>query len=616
MRTCNKIKLANTKFRIHRIRLSLGIIFSSLLLSVLAIVAVLFLTVPTQLSAFFDGNILSKYLVYAKQPHQTLDNSNPEVIKLAKQYYEAEKIDAKNKLQAAGLNFSDGILENPIQKYQDGTEYVATYTKSGQKALEDYYDKTLAHYSLADLTKLSTDIISTATYESYRPINGKLFSLQGGENLKTVLGEREYHATIEDAANDIQLVNDNPITDKFLIENYALNQDEIPIIISYQTAAELLNQDLETQNIDARYNSQKQIRASINQNSFSMCFRNDASINDITSALTDSQDAKVKYAVNNGECQGTSIKQDNRTNAEKQADLQNQQALKLLGAETAKQQIVKFRVIGLYESTNYSTYLEGGLTLKNVPSMLSDTNFPFASFLVLKDKLSAQQQELLASIYEKTNGVSALESGNEQYMLEFKDYASAKAYIDNHNSGDPNRADVKFSGTSTEKPFSLSLAGGQSIIIAEVKKQASRLLAICVAIIAIICAIIVYLILNRTLLDSRKETAIYRAIGYTRKDIFDVYAWYVIRYAVTVSLIAIVISTIVMSIAQVLFAPEITVYLNTLFRTNQEISFSFAIFDPRSWLLVPFTIIICLIASILPLAPNTRRSIAKDLRAE
>lgn len=136
--------------------------------------------------------------------------------------------------------------------------------------------------------------------------------------------------------------------------------------------------------------------------------------------------------------------------------------------------------------------------------------------------------------------------------------------------------------------------------------------------VTIIAAFILLIIISRTIADSRKESAVFRALGATRLDISQIYFVYTMIVALLTALFSIAAGLIVVYIADNLLASQITATLR-IAMTPKDLATTFH-FWTIDWIVIGAValsiIAAAVLACLIPLIRNTRRNPIKDMRDE
>jgi ABC-type antimicrobial peptide transport system permease subunit len=123
---------------------------------------------------------------------------------------------------------------------------------------------------------------------------------------------------------------------------------------------------------------------------------------------------------------------------------------------------------------------------------------------------------------------------------------------------------------------------------------------------------------GRLIADSRRETAVFRAIGAKRRDIAATYLLYMLLLSFFIALFAFIIGSGAMLVINHHFAPQATVQALVAYNA-QDLNRSFSLFGLNALdmlLILGCVLAAGLISAILPLLRNIRRNPVRDMRDE
>ena len=168
------------------------------------------------------------------------------------------------------------------------------------------------------------------------------------------------------------------------------------------------------------------------------------------------------------------------------------------------------------------------------------------------------------------------------------------------------------------RPFTLNTFGSSSLAIDELKKGFSKFFRVAITIAVIIASIIMMGGLGRVIADSRRETAVFRAIGAKRLDIAQIYITYTLIVCLLIAACAALIGFLIAQFVQARFGERFTID-SLLIYNARDLTKEFHLYGwPGKYLLY---IVICIliagiVSSIIPLLRNLRRNPIKDMRDE
>ena len=155
-----------------------------------------------------------------------------------------------------------------------------------------------------------------------------------------------------------------------------------------------------------------------------------------------------------------------------------------------------------------------------------------------------------------------------------------------------------------------------SAIISDAKKYAMNVFLWILLVSSAVISLIIYIVINRIMADSRKETAVFRAIGYSRFEISQIYITYIALFAIIAGILITIISAGAIFFIKNIYEPQISLYFTNFFALNKAEYFTIVDFSALILLIVIPIFVIGLIAATIPLIINTRRSPLKNLRSE
>ncbi|HET6622529.1 MAG TPA: FtsX-like permease family protein, partial [Candidatus Saccharimonadales bacterium] len=167
-------------------------------------------------------------------------------------------------------------------------------------------------------------------------------------------------------------------------------------------------------------------------------------------------------------------------------------------------------------------------------------------------------------------------------------------------------------------PYKLGAFGGNAILVGQIKDKLGSWLLLAGAVIAVIASLILMTMLGRIVADSRKETAIFRALGASRLSIMQVYLTYTTFLILWVIGLSFALGLTLAFTFDYYLSPDFSLAAAVAFSVNNlDKKFGFIGLD---WLtlLEIFAIIIVtgLLASVMPILRSVRRNPIKDMREE
>lgn len=626
--------LAATKLRTRKIRTITTIIISALVFSI--IIAALSVTqgVFKSLTDFSHEGISDKYLVFATPAGSMLDEgvfTKPDLIERAKQLH-GETVTAKKAYaKQLGLMYGPATEPLPYMSY-DGDPANNRLLPSGaiaDQVLGEYY-ATKPSVGVDDLTTIVTPYRPKAIIQSTYVGPQLMVMAQGSETYPDPATGKTPSLQDDPVFSQGLSIIGSEVTKPFMLpaSSWTPVGGSIPIIVTQSTATKLLNLPKLTKNATPQDQLQRiaDVRAKAASISFSACYRNEVSMQQINQAVSLPFDIKknaaakgyqppaVQYQVPAADsCDPALVSKDTRTLAQKQSDAKQQQFDEKFGAVVQpQQQKINFQVVGLtpdmpdYQAANT---VDGLLSALVGSSSLGATTIPQQ----LYDQLPAAQQ-YRDIIQPAPKSFGWLQGSAQSYAVEFATADEARRFID-ERSCESEKASVCI---AAGKPFLLGAFGSNSIALADLQGRVTAMLQVAALIAAGVAIIIMGGMIGRTVADGRRETAVFRAIGFKRSDITVVYAVYTFMLSVYVAVLALAVGLVAAAVLDSYYWSMLTVKAKLSFGASDPTRefHLFALDTPWPWLVGALIIVLGFVSMTLPLLRNIRRNPIKDMRDE
>lgn len=613
--------LAITKLRTRRIRLWVTVIISSLLLAVLVFGLIFTGGVFKSIEDFQQQGLNNRYLV-AVSVTESWDgiDENKAVIARATQLHDEQIALRKAEAKKLGLEYSqkseDGVFMPPV--YEGGPEYLNYGNPSVTKAIGEYFAS--VPYNKSTLNQLKLRYNATTVYPLDVYFGG--YSVREMKDGVEKFGDYGSPEVGNPAKWPITIYGlSEKLTKPFIFDTETLTKNKpegesVPVIVPYSYAETLAG----FEKLPASASSQekleriKQVRERAPKQHPLGCYRNHASEGLVQLALDDiKQMAKNK---NNKEymppsvtralpdessCGAVTVK-DKRTKAEKDAEQKQKQlaaiGLQSLDSEEPKQYKIPFQIVGIAPDAPNPAE---GLSLPSLMSAVAGSNLD--NNWVIPAHLQSQAGGLT------TNQPIAEMAGVN--IFEFTSPGAAQKFINT----------MKCPLSSCEMPkrvFTVRQMGSNSIIINELRSTASQALLLVGLVVVVLAALIMMGNLGRMITDSRRETAVFRAIGAKRIDITIIYLIYIALIALMIACVSYSIGLGAAMYVNAIYSKEATAQALLNFGTaDMAKTFQLINIVPSDALIIlGLAILAAVIGSIIPLLRNVRRNPIRDMRDE
>jgi ABC-type antimicrobial peptide transport system permease subunit len=379
----------------------------------------------------------------------------------------------------------------------------------------------------------------------------------------------------------------------------------VPIIVSQKTAEKYLG----IENSEGA-NDYEDVKKNIIGKEYEACYRNNAS-KQLLFNVEQSKNNELSGIVYENPtiaCGPVSIKSDKRSTIEKQYDDRNIAYQKALNEyEEPKQKKIVFKVIGVIptgnEQDDNTTSLFG--LIKDLGKI--DISTP----LIPKSYYMANQQALseLFNDYSKIKDIYGVSSG---YLVEFNDAYTTERFVNEQSCKDSSKGCLDKSA-----PFYLTY-DNKSLILADISSITKTIvLIVAIATVALAIATTIIIIL-RSISSEKKEISIYKAIGFRRTHLVQVYFTQTLIVSVVTIILATIIAISIGWLANAMFSNILAHELTSIFSIyNQTIKTN--IFTVNIW---PSIEVIALfisstaIASIVTTTLSSNNNIVSGLRYE
>lgn len=614
--------LALTKLRMRKIRTIITVLIASLLFSGLAAAIFVAGGVIKSAEAFTSGSLSDRYINSVYFQNEGLPYDKPEVQARANELQPQVIAEKKAAAKQLGIEYNPASEPKPVEE-NPGGKYLNMASLAARRAAMEYMAK---QPTAKDKVK--------AIAEKYHPkeffnfgkssINGTMKLMKEGKedfNDKDMLPGMSGTQEFTDGWSYLA----SSVLKPFFVEQKYLdaqkNTNDLPVIAPYSKVEKALGLEPlpKTALPKEKMDRISKVREKASTVTFTACYRNSASKMQIDQAKSvaedieqnknnkDYQKPSLIYGLPASEsCAAAPIIYDKRSVEEKKLTEKQLQFNRQFGEVVDPvQQKVTARVVGIapdgFDMGNFSS-------VDILVSMVAGNTLQ-GSWVVPQEMYDAMPNK---AEYEKFAGKQELAAGPQGFVMdmgqlvEFSTPEDAKAFSNNEGCA---------GFDCTNKPY-IAYFGSNSVLLKELTAGIAATLSVVGLIIAGIASLILMGMVGRIISDSRRETAVFRAIGAKRTDIGTIYT----IYTLLVSLLVIVMTLLVgWGIAFWLdkqFSAEATVKAQLTFAgVDKAAEFHlFGVWWQALVALVGLVIAAGLVAMLLPILRNVARSPIKDMR--
>ena len=646
LRITDSLRLAGTKLRVRRIRLSITVVVSGLLFAALLAGLTMLMGAQRSIEEFDRGSLNSRYLVAqtAIRPNNIEFTSN---LTARAEAERTQMIKDKQALAARlGLPY-DPKSEPPImQSFPDSQPYPNDQSVIVQR---------LIRQETAKLPRLTADAqwqfartrgaVRQFSIQSIAA-NGMLNYMERGiESFDDKRQQNNQPTPLEEFKQQFGSITaiDQSLLGGYLLAGASAKPSEIPLIIRYQDAETLLGLKPLDKNAsnDTQLARLKELRQKAGQLTFSACYRNPASQELLQTAKQQIQAAAnqakkpsadyVKpdreYAMPSADsCAAPAVVKDNRSAETRRTEANQRQFDQTFGSTQPEPAQAKFtfRVVGLMPDDIEAAQSDIGSFLQQfLSTRLSHT------WIVPHGSMTTAAQTALESTIQTANNDQGGANRDETLAIyEFSDPNKARSYLAAASCGEGAAQPEPAEASKTQKSNKsiclpryvvfASPTGSNSLVNYDAMERLKPIIMWTFIGVTIIAAFILLIIISRTIADSRKESAVFRALGATRLDISQIYFVYTMIVALLTALFSIAAGLIVVYIADNLLASQITATLR-IAMTPKDLATTFR-FWTIDWTIIGAValsiIAAAVLACLIPIIRNTRRNPIKDMRDE
>ena len=646
LRITDSLRLAGTKLRVRRIRLSITVVVSGLLFAALLAGLTMLMGAQRSIEEFDRGSLNNRYLVAqtAIRPNNIEFTSN---LTARAEVERTQMIKDKQALAARlGLPY-DPKSEPPImQSFPDSQPYPNYQSVIVQR---------LIRQETAKLPRLTADAqwqfartrgaVRQFSIQSIAA-NGMLNYMERGiESFDDKRQQNNQPTPLEEFKQQFGSITtiDQSLLGGYLLASASAKPNEIPLIIRYQDAEALLGLKPLDKNAsnDTQLARLKELRQKAGQLTFSACYRNPASQELLQTAKQQIQAAAnqakkpsadyVKpdreYAMPSADsCAAPTVVKDNRSAEAKRTEANQRYFDQTFGSAQPEPAQAKFtfRVVGLMPDDIEAAQSDIGSFLQQFLS----TRLSYTWIMPRGSMTTAAQTALESTIQTANNDQGNANRDETLAIYEFSDPKKARSYLAAASCGE-GAAQPEPTGASKTQKSNKSIClpryvvfasptGSNSLVNYDAMERLRPIIMWTFIGVTIIATFILLIIISRTIADSRKESAVFRALGATRLDISQIYFVYTMIVALLTALFSIAAGLIVVYIADNVFAGQITATLR-IAMTPKDLATTFR-FWTIDWMVIGAValsiIAAAVLACLIPLIRNTRRNPIKDMRDE
>ena len=638
IRLTDALVLAGTKLRARKVRTIFTILIAGLLFGLVAAIVFVSDGALQSTERMMRGSMTGRYIVSGTP--MLFDASvgdistDTQLIERALVEHKQLVADKKAEAKRLGIEYDQARDPSPVETV-DGQRHLAYGNAIADRLMAE---KNFApKFEVFEALTKGYDPVSVYKTLTPKPKNGTLREMRDGKekldeetSQKLAVGQVPNASTWPDDIAD-QAIVPRTLVSNHIIPNYNWKPEggRIPVVVSQKRAAAMTNFAAPKSDAPAsqRLNYANELRTRAVGKTFEVCYRNSVSSDQVNEAIRVAKEVErnkndknyqkpsLQYGLPDAaSCGAATILRDVRTAEEKQyADKERQLERKFGGVVDPVQQKLTYEVVGVSPNGWADTDMSFGLSVQDVVAGLFMTNsFRVAIPQELYESMP-NKMEYSEALSLESNGRDAMMDFSAGSFAEFATAEDARAFIKEQNC----EMSLTTGCKSKEKPFMLSAFGSNSIALDDAKHGVTvALLWIC-GVVTALAAVIAGLTIGRTIADGRRETAVFRAIGFKRFDISQVYSTYTVLLSLLVLLFALMVGAGLSLLVHNGLWLETTLQAQlALGLTDTTQQFIYIGVSERLVIVCGAVLVAGLLGMLLPLARNVRRNPIRDMRDE
>lgn len=473
-------------------------------------------------------------------------------------------------------------------------------------------------------------------YGSISYMNAQYLSSDKEDMSKYGQSPTNYNASnpaITSIRNSSYVFADQSILQRFILpENNKRkeNVSAIPVVITTEEGVALFGQQLDIGDRPSSAAEQitwmKDLQNKLNGQTYRVCYRSAGQIELIRQTIeqnvaAETQTAdnpytplKLTYNLPTSLCGSLIVNSDTRTATEKKTDANKEAYQKAINTyRPITSQLLTFQIVGVMSiSPNNDSYSSVSAFVNG----LLGVNYFYGAFIPnqMYGELpsSDQHKDVLKNYTNSAVGYTSqpfIDDGIGSTIVAFPSAKEAQDFIDKETC-------YTQDSSSCDKPWTSQVYGSNYLLIGDFTRLVNSMMGIALPIALVVAAIIIWITMTRVIIDSRRETAIFRALGAKRIDIMRIYISYSVIVSLLTVLCAVLLGIVGAYVVESMYGDQTTNYAKVAYGVFDKLEpFSFiGINVSINSLIIASIVIVSLVAVLPPLIRNVRRNPIRDIR--
>lgn len=656
----DSVRLAGAKLKTHRVRTGIVVAIASLLFAGIVLVLTMLTGAVRSMQSFGAEGLGSRYIVQARPifDQQSIFMGTADILNDLKTRTTQLKNDKKATAKRLNVPY-DPTTDQSLPVFEakngsGGSEYFLNTANPEAREAINTYARSLQHISFSDFSSVAKQNNAKGVYRSStNPMNGG-FGFGAMYEQPTVVPIIDGKEQVVDQAKASSAGEprgvatlmslglsyfDADLLLPFVLPGQSLasgKDGSVPVIAPVSAAEQILSMPSlpATATAQQRLDRLVELRKDIAGKTFELCYRNRPSGDLLQQAKEQEKEIAfnkgktgytapaLQYAVPSDACGAITIKKDTRSADEKKTannELEFKRTYEVYN--DPDQQIMKIRIVGFSQDLSF----EPGFSARSIVEGVFRTGLGSGWFAPAE---AISEGSALDKINPKMSKLLDIE---QFYYAEFSDLASAKRFTQrvgcssevssvlNFGPPEPGQQDPRVVDCFKRGTyFDISPFGNNAGAIEDLRQGVWKAMRYVAPVVLVLAALVLMGIVGKIIADSRRETAVFRALGATRFAIAQIYLTYSLFIAVFIMMLAFVFGSGAALLLSNKLTPEASVSA-VLAYNAQDVHKQFTFYGVDITyvaIVLGLVVLSALLSTILPLLTNIRRNPIRDMRDE
>lgn len=624
--------LALTKLRIRKVRLVVTIVISGLLFGMLAALSMISQGVFSSVANFGEEGFADRYIVRAIGMGYA--GGDDPVIERAKAIHKETVAQKQAEAKRLGIEYDATGDRGPVEEIKNGfgggsyTNLDYGHPAVIQARLEHRQANPIGTFE--QLKATAEPFGGMAFYQNFTLPDLRGAQLQvlrdGKEAFDKRFDQSQYTPTGTDSFISGWALLDGELLKPFILpgQNLETGADgSVPVIVPLSAAEQLVKMEplLQEATPKQRLERTQELRKAVTNVTFEVCYRNITSAELVQRAVATQQEIAANkdkkdyrqpdlvYTLPAQACGAVTTGRDVRSAEQKTLDAKQLAFDQKFGAEPAAQSTLRFRVVGIVPDIDMNP-----TSIVNVLGSLVSSSLGGGWYSPIDQ---ATKQPLIAELFTRED-----RRNDPTFMAEFATAAEAKTFIKSEDCEPdfsnyvPGQTDPAQSCIDAGHYFSIHPYGSNSLAIESARRGFNKFLTIVGLVIIGIACIILMGTVGKMVADSRRETAVFRAIGAKKMDIAQIYILYTVFISLLIALFAIIMGAVLALWANARWSEGTTQQALLIFNVQDmdKVFRFYGLYIPHILLLIGATVAAGLLSAMIPILRSLRRNPMRDMR--